>query len=296
MEYGGRFGPLDTHVVRRAAMTIALELEAERRVAVASGDALAALGADLLRGDRDEPSLERRARHIGVDLTVPRVVCLVAPDDPEGEAPAVADVVAALGDAGEPALTAAVDDGVVALLDVAAGSSALDAMARLRDRVEAALPRVGDGLVVALSTRCAGPADYPRAHREAREVLRVLRTFGAHRAAPVLSADDLGPCRLLLSASQRADADRFARDALGALLDGDEGIRDLLVTLRAFFDAGRSVRRSALALDVHENTIRYRLTRIEELTGLAVGSDSDDQLSAHLALLVLRLQGEVPAG
>ncbi len=57
-----------------------------------------------------------------------------------------------------------------------------------------------------------------------------------------------------------------------------------------------SIRGSAAALDVHENTIRYRLSRIEELTGLAVMHDPDAQLRARLSLLVLLLQGRLPAG
>ena len=46
---------------------------------------------------------------------------------------------------------------------------------------------------------------------------------------------------------------------------------------------------------MHENTIRYRLSRIEELTGLAVTHDPDAQLRARLSLLVLLLQGRLPA-
>jgi hypothetical protein len=61
-----------------------------------------------------------------------------------------------------------------------------------------------------------------------------------------------------------------------------------------FFDCGRSVRRSALELGVHENTIRYRLARIEDATGLAFGTSSDDEFTAQVALLVLRLDGALP--
>jgi DNA-binding PucR family transcriptional regulator len=73
---------------------------------------------------------------------------------------------------------------------------------------------------------------------------------------------------------------------------------DLLQTLRVFFDSSRSVRRSAERLGVHENTIRYRLARVEEHTGLAVASSSEDQLTMQLALLILRLIGwaREPAG
>lgn len=66
---------------------------------------------------------------------------------------------------------------------------------------------------------------------------------------------------------------------------------DLLLTLGVFFDLSRSVRRSAQRLGVHENTIRYRLARVEELTGLAVASNSEHQLTVQLSLLILRIIG-----
>jgi hypothetical protein len=56
-----------------------------------------------------------------------------------------------------------------------------------------------------------------------------------------------------------------------------------------------SIRRCAARLGVHENTIRYRLARVEELTGLPVTHDPDAQLRARLSMLVLMLQGRLPA-
>jgi DNA-binding PucR family transcriptional regulator len=70
----------------------------------------------------------------------------------------------------------------------------------------------------------------------------------------------------------------------------DAALADVLATLEVFFENSRSVRRAARCLGVHENTIRYRLARIKELTGLAIGSDANDELTAHLALLILRMQ------
>jgi DNA-binding PucR family transcriptional regulator len=49
----------------------------------------------------------------------------------------------------------------------------------------------------------------------------------------------------------------------------------------------------AARLDVHENTIRYRLARIEQLTGHPVRTDSDVQLSMQLALLILHTRGRL---
>jgi DNA-binding PucR family transcriptional regulator len=124
--------------------------------------------------------------------------------------------------------------------------------------------------------------------------MRCRRRLCGENGARVLTADDLGPGRLVLAAAEREDAARFAHDALGALLCEDDGAHDLLLTLQMFFERGRCVRQSARALGVHENTIRYRLNRIEDRTGLAVAHSSNAQLTAQLALLVLRLEGALP--
>jgi DNA-binding PucR family transcriptional regulator len=88
-----------------------------------------------------------------------------------------------------------------------------------------------------------------------------------------------------------------ARDTLGPLLGDRDSARNLLGTLAAFVDEAHSVRGAATALHLHENTIRYRLSRIEELTGLQMFTQAADQLSAQLAVTALRLRGTLaPAG
>jgi DNA-binding PucR family transcriptional regulator len=171
----------------------------------------------------------------------------------------------------------------------------MEAIAAVRARLQRVLADLEPGGILgAVSTRCAAPADYVRAYDEARQVMRCRSRLCGDDASQVLTADDLGPGRLVLATAEREDAERFAHDALGSLLSNEEGTRDLLVTLQVFFEHGRSVRRSARALAVHENTIRYRLTRIEDRTGLRVANSSNDQLTAQLALLVLRLEGALP--
>jgi sugar diacid utilization regulator len=297
MEYGSRFGPLDLHIARRAATNIALEMEAERRAAAAEWDARASLTADLIRGTRDVASLDRRARHLGLDPGAPRVLCLIAADGSGTDRGVSAEEVgAALAEyaRGAGVLATTVAEGVVGLLELEGDSSTVKAIARARSTVERAVDALGAGLTAAVSSRCTRPRDYQRAYREARQVLACLRNLSDGSGTRVLTADDLGPGRLLLASADRADARRFLTDALGPLLVEDEGTRELLRTLQVFFGCGRSVRRSATALGVHENTIRYRLARIDEATGLAVATSSEDQLSAQLALLVLRLDNALP--
>jgi purine catabolism regulator len=100
---------------------------------------------------------------------------------------------------------------------------------------------------------------------------------------------------LLLSSSDSEAMATFAEQTVGELVL-ENSKADLLTTLCSFFDNMGSIRGSAAALEVHENTIRYRLSRIEELTGLAVMHDPDAQLRARLSLLVLLLQGRLPSG
>lgn len=295
MEWGERFASLDLHVALRAATNIALELAAEQRAVEAEWDARASLAADLVRGNRDLRSLERRAEYLSIDLAAPRVLCLITTDgEGGGRLPSGSEISRALEEtSGERSVLAAgVAEGVVALLELDRGVSTLEAVASARADVERALARLGGEaqLTAAISTRCATSEDYVRAYGEAQQVMSCLRTFADDGPTGVLSADELGPGRLFLASTDRHEADRFARDALGALLDGED-TSELLRTLYVFFECARSVRRAAPTLGVHENTIRYRLARIEELTGLSVAADATDQLTAQLALLILRLGG-----
>ncbi len=299
-EVGGRIGALDGVIVDRAATIVALELSAERRAAAAENDALEALASDLIRGGRDEQSLERRADFLGVRLSSPHVLCLIAaPQSDVARTPTARRAMAVLRPI-EPGLrvfAGSVAEGVLAVLELPSATPGTAAVDRAKEAVTAACAELAPthSLSIALSSVCRRPADYERAYAEVRQVLRCIDAFCPRGELRILAADDLGIGRLLLSATDRRDADRFVTDTLDGLLAGGDGrSTDLLATLQVFFACSRSVRRSATYLGVHENTIRYRLSRIEAITGLRVASDADDQLTVQLALLVMRLEGALP--
>jgi sugar diacid utilization regulator len=54
------------------------------------------------------------------------------------------------------------------------------------------------------------------------------------------------------------------------------------------------VRQTAVRLAVHENTIRYRLSRVAELTGLDVAGNAEHQLAIQVALQILWLERRLP--
>jgi hypothetical protein len=61
--------------------------------------------------------------------------------------------------------------------------------------------------------------------------------------------------------------------------DGD--LLDLTGTLRAYLDCDLSVPKTAERLFVHPNTVRYRLTKLEELTGLDTASGTSRSWPRH---------------
>lgn len=96
-------------------------------------------------------------------------------------------------------------------------------------------------------------------------------------------ADDLLPERVLAG-------DESAREALVEHVHGPltEAGPPILETLEAYLAQGSSIEATARALFVHPNTVRYRLKRVADVTGLSPG-DPRDSYVLRLALTVGRL-------
>lgn len=295
-EHRSRFGAQDAIVARRTATVIALALSGKKRAAEAESHAIEALARDLLHASDDEASLTRRADYHGMALTEPHVVVLLSLREQTSHGSLSSGRVAKAFGRVAPdvrAFVAGVDRGAAVILERAQDLPTSEAIQQTKRLVREVVEHLAsDGSVTAaISTTCRGAGDVPGAYEQARQISRGISTFGAEGQVHVLAADDLGAGRLLLATADRREADRFVRDTLGALLDADDaGTHDLFVTLQAFFECSRSARRSAEHLGVHENTVRYRLARIEEIIGLDIAADGDVQLAVQLALLILRLE------
>ena len=89
-----------------------------------------------------------------------------------------------------------------------------------------------------------------------------------------------------------SDIDRlrtFVTGSLGALAQADEGTEPLRATLLTYLDSGRSRSQTAARLGVHQNTVTYRLNRIQDL--LARSLDDIAAFEVHTALTILRYFG-----
>jgi DNA-binding PucR family transcriptional regulator len=188
-----------------------------------------------------------------------------------------------------------VSTAVAALIGVPRSARATTFVADSRETFERvrALVQPSEHLVAGVSAVHAEPAGYRAAYREAREVIDCIHRFSPPGGPAMFTADDLGAGRLFLTTCDAHLMTRVADETFGGLV-GDPSKADMLITLCSFFDNTASIRRSAECLGVHENTIRYRLSRFQELTGLAVMHDPDAKLRARLSLLVLMLEGRLP--
>jgi hypothetical protein len=102
----------------------------------------------------------------------------------------------------------------------------------------------------------------------------------------VVDAAALGSVDLLLATAPAQARRAFRASLLSPLLDydADHGT-ELVRTLRVFLDCSGSWTRAAEAMFVHVNSLRYRMRRVEELTGRDLGSLADQAA----LLLALRL-------
>ena len=152
----------------------------------------------------------------------------------------------------------------------------------------------GYHLTVALSRPTQDPVDL---HRAGAEALLAANVAGA-RGDAFLSFEETGAYRLLLPAMSEdpTELERFQNETVAPLVAYDiQYETELVRTLETFLDADGSVAKTAERLFTHRHTIRYRLDRVRELSGLDVGStDGRERLS--LGLKAMRVLGIAPPG
>lgn len=173
--------------------------------------------------------------------------------------------------------------------------------ARLRAQVEEVrlqlASRTPSGLVTAgMSRPCEGLGGLRDAYREAKDAVSIAYELGDKEKTTFYG--DLKLFQLLLALKDRSlpHLRRFHQEILGALLEHDTRRQsDLIHTLEGFFGANGNLAKAAQDLDVHRNTLVYRLEKIAELTDLDL-DDADNRLILHLALKIERVLATVPTG
>jgi sugar diacid utilization regulator len=262
-------------------------LATEQRLAEQRLRARAALVEDLLNG---RPPGDLEARELseshgfrdGVPIAV-AVVCLDQPQSGQAQRSALirlSGVVEEVLSASDfSALVETRNDAVVAIATGAAGF-ARGIVDVLRSGVTRRRDRFPFSIEAGVSLEVTELAAVPQAYREAERAAE----FADHRR-PVVHFADIDLVELLL---RRPDATalRLIPEWAVRLRDADsKKSGDLLRTVRAFADSDLNVKRTARQLQLHTNTVYFRLNRIKKLTGVDPRSFS----GASLLLTAMRM-------
>ena len=157
----------------------------------------------------------------------------------------------------------------------------LELAARIRSELAARL-----GEVRAAASRPAATHSLRLSFHEARCALEAARLRGgASDAADVVASyRDLGAFQLLLSLQDDDALMSYCRGVLGPVEQGEGEYGDeLLRSLDVFIESNGHWEKAASALYCHRHTLRYRIRRVEQLTGRDLSS-ARDRIEFWLAL------------
>ncbi len=216
--------------------------------------------------------LNARAARLGIDFASPYVVLAAAPASEQLERALARLSPGSLHDRQGNATRA------IMRVPPAGTKRLLDAVKRIQSELA---PEVAIGI----SNPCVGAASFAEGFAEAAQALvgtEVLRPS-------VLAYDDLGAYKYLLRMSREQGGRDTHREAIAQLAEYDETHQtSLLRTLEEFLSRRGTIGATADALYVHPNTLRQRLRRIMELTGLDLRRE--DWLMVEIAVKLAALQ------
>ncbi|KUJ64589.1 PucR family transcriptional regulator [Streptomyces albus subsp. albus] len=136
------------------------------------------------------------------------------------------------------------------------------------------------GSAAGISDPRRGLDELPAAWREARGAARAARA--EPRLGPVAAWSEVGPYRLL-TGLPGTGTDPAVRPLL------ERSHTELARTAEVFLDCAGQAGRAAQQLGIHRQTLYYRLSRVEQLTGLDLDS-GEDRLLLHIGLKSARLR------
>ncbi|WEH29966.1 helix-turn-helix domain-containing protein [Streptomyces sp. AM 3-1-1] len=172
------------------------------------------------------------------------------------------------------------------VLPTAGGGRRLAVLVRVRTgtgvpvSVLSAAGQLATGAAAGVGAPRRGPAEVPELWREAAAAARAAAAEPA--LGPVAQWSAVGPYRLLTALPPGAAHDPVLRDLLSP------AHAELARTVEVFLDHAGQAGRTAAALGIHRQTLYYRLSRVEQLTGLDL-DDGEHRLLLHMGVKAARL-------
>jgi GAF domain-containing protein len=230
---------------------------------------------EQLAGGTVPGDVEGRAARLGVDFDDRYLVLAAAPaDDVLEKELAAASPRGALFDRR--------DESIRGLLRVPAGGEA-----SLLEKLHEMHAGLGSPVSIGVSHVCQGATSFRAGFEEAQHALVGASVIRGKPA--VMTYEELGPYKYLLRMPIDSTLRDGHRDAVMRIAEYDRQRQTaLLRTLEEFLRRQGNISATAEALYVHPNTLRQRLRRIQELSGIDLRKD--DWLLVEIAVKMVKLQ------
>ena len=292
----GDFSEYDRIILHNVVTVTALELVKKKAVAETEKRLAGDFFDELIASDLYEEEIARRLAFFGLEPQSPHLIVLVDIDAPEGDV-AAERTDAAAQDVKERlhwtvdefmarrdvlCISASRSDSVVVL--VQPGKVDTKEIIRLAGELQAViaemLPEISVSVGIGRPHRKL--IDLRQSYYEASYAIKIRKLKGEPRV--IASFDDLGSYGLLLGLQDTLSLEVFYDSVLGKLQDYDEqNSSDLVKSLACFLEANGHWGDAAEKLYVHRHTLRYRMKRVEEITGRDL-NQSQDRMEFWLAL------------
>ena len=293
----GEFSDYDRIILHHVVTVTALELVKKKAVAETEKRLAGDFFDELIASDLYEQEIARRLAFFGLDPTAPHLIALVDIDRPEAsgghgerDEAAALDVKERLHWAVDEFMarrealfiSASRSDSVVILMQPgdADGADVIGLAGELQEAIGQMLPELNVSIGIGRPHRPL--IDLRQSYYEASYAIKIRKLKGGDGV--IASFDDLGSYGLLLGLQDTLSLEVFYDSVLGRLQEYDEqNSSDLVRSLSCFLDANGHWGDAAEKLYVHRHTLRYRMKRVEEITGRDL-DQSQDRMEFWLAL------------
>jgi purine catabolism regulator len=147
-------------------------------------------------------------------------------------------------------------------------------------------------VLVCIGSPVKGITKLHYSYRDAHTLLQVANRFGLRDG--VIGYKSLGVLRILLQIENPQVLQEYVDEILGPLLAYDRDKKGRLVsTLKAFVQSNFNCHQTAQRLFIHLNTLKYRLQRIRDVSGLDL-DDPEERLNICIAIKILDLLNQSP--
>jgi len=293
----GDFSEYDRIILHNVVTVTALELVKKKAVAETEKRLAGDFFDELIASDLYEEELARRLAFFGLEPQGPHLSVLLGIDGAEDESEVGRERSVAAQDIKERLhwavdefmakreslfISASRSDSVVILVQPgkADAKAVIESAGELQAAIGQMLPEISVSIGIGRPHRQL--IDLRQSYYEASYAIKIRKLKG--ESGVIASFDDLGSYGLLLGLQDTLSLEVFYDSVLGKLQEYDrDNSSDLVKSLACFLEANGHWGDAAEKLYVHRHTLRYRMKRVEEITGRDL-DQSQDRMEFWLAL------------